>query len=86
VLLHLKLPNISGLDVLRRIRDDERTRRLPVVIPTSSNKAQDPISGYDLVANSYVRKPVDVTALADAARQLGMYWLLLNEAPPIRSH
>jgi two-component system, response regulator len=84
VLLDLKLPELDGLEVLRRLRADERTKLLPVVILTSSNEEQDLISGYSLGANSYVRKPVDFMQFIEAARQLGLYWLVLNEAPPRR--
>jgi two-component system response regulator len=84
VLLDLKLPKVEGLEVLRRVRADERTRLLPVVILTSSNEEQDRIAGYGLGANSYVRKPVDFSQFLDAARHLGLYWLVLNEAPPVR--
>jgi two-component system response regulator len=84
VLLDLKLPKFDGLEVLRRIRGDERTKRLPVVILTSSKEERDLLAGYDLGANSYVRKPVDFTAFAEAVRQLGLYWLVLNESPPER--
>ncbi len=82
ILLDLNLPKLSGLDVLSRIRAEERTRRLPVVILTTSGEEKDVIGGYDLGANSYVRKPVDFAEFADAARHLGLYWLLLNEPPP----
>jgi CheY-like chemotaxis protein len=81
VLLDLKLPKVMGLDVLRRLRADERTKRLPVVVLTSSNEERDIITSYDLGANSFVRKPVDFAQFLDAARQLGLYWLVLNEAP-----
>jgi two-component system response regulator len=83
ILLDLKLPKIDGLEVLRRIRKDERTKLLPVVILTSSNEDKDRITGYSLGANSYVRKPVDFTRFIEAVKQLGLYWLLLNESPPI---
>lgn len=82
VLLDLKLPKIDGLEVLRRIRADERTRMAPVVILTSSNEDEDRLKGYSLGANSYVRKPVDFDEFVKAAGQLGLYWLLLNESPP----
>jgi two-component system response regulator len=82
VLLDLNLPLVSGLDVLRRIREDPRTRLLPVVILTSSKEEQDLMEGYRLGANSYVRKPVDFGEFLEATRQLGLYWLVLNEAPP----
>ncbi len=81
-LLDLKLPKIPGLEILRRIRADARTRRLPVVILTSSREEQDLAAGYDLGANSYIRKPVDFTQFAEAIGQLGLYWLVWNEAPP----
>lgn len=82
VLLDLKLPKIDGLEVLRRIRAEEHTRLLPVVILTSSNEEEDRLRGYALGANSYVRKPVDFDAFIRAAGQLGLYWLLLNQSPP----
>ena len=84
VLLDLKLPKVDGLGVLRRIRSDERTRLLPVVIVTSSKEEQDLIDGYSLGANSYVQKPVDFVQFSDAVKQLGLYWLLLNEPPPMK--
>lgn len=82
VLLDLKLPKVDGLEVLRRVRADERTRLLPVVILTSSREEQDLVNGYRLGCNSYVRKPVNFDEFVEAARQLGLYWLVLNEAPP----
>lgn len=82
VLLDLKLPKIDGLEVLRRVRDDERTKRVPVVILTSSDKQEDIARGYDLGCNSFVRKPVEFDRFAEAVTQLGLYWLLLNEPPP----
>ncbi len=84
VLLDLKLPKIDGLNVLRQLRADPRTKLLPIVILTSSNEEQDRITGYDLGANSYVRKPVDFNQFIDAVRQLGLYWLILNEPAPTR--
>jgi len=85
VLLDLKLPKVDGLEVLGRLRADDRTRRVPVVILTSSNEEGDVASGYDLGVNSYIRKPVDFAQFAAAIQQLGLYWLLLNEPPPLRA-
>jgi two-component system response regulator len=82
ILLDLKLPRVPGLEVLKRIRADARTRRAPVVILTTSVEEQDLASGYDLGVNSYVRKPVDFGRFAAAVEQLGLYWLMLNEGPP----
>jgi two-component system response regulator len=82
VLLDLNLPGLDGLEVLRRIRADERTRRLPVVILTSSDEDSDKLAGYDLGANGYVRKPVDFLQFSEAVNRLGLYWLLVNEPPP----
>ena len=86
VLLDLKLPRVDGFEVLRRLREDHRTKLLPVVILTTSNEEQDRIKGYGLGANSFVRKPVQFDQFIEAVRQLGLYWLILNEpAPTLRS-
>ena len=82
VILDLKLPKLDGLGVLRAVRGDERTRLIPVVILTSSKEEQDLIQGYALGANSYVRKPVDFAEFLEAARVLGVYWLMMNHPPP----
>lgn len=84
ILLDLKLPKVDGLEVLRQLRADERTRLLPVVILTSSDEERDIVESYSLGGNSYVRKPVDFDQFGEAVRHLGLYWLLLNQVPPSR--
>jgi len=85
-LLDLKLPKVDGLEVLRRIREDERTKLMPVIILTTSEEESDRLAGYSLGANSYIRKPVDFSQFIEAVRQLGLYWLVLNESPPEPGH
>ena len=82
ILLDLRLPKIDGMEVLRRMRGDERTKLLPVVILTSSKEERDLTNGYKLGANSYIRKPVDFVQFSEAIRQVGLYWLIINEPPP----
>jgi CheY-like chemotaxis protein len=83
VLLDLKLPRIDGLEVLRRVRSDPRTQFLPVVVLTTSSEEGDILDSYSIGCNSYIRKPVDFLQFSEAIRQLGMYWLLMNESPPV---
>jgi CheY-like chemotaxis protein len=82
ILLDLKLPRVDGIEVLRRLREDERTKLVPVVVLTTSSEEQDMLNSYSLGCNSYIRKPVDFVQFSEAIRQLGMYWLLMNEPPP----
>jgi CheY-like chemotaxis protein len=83
ILLDLKLPRVDGIEVLRRLRKDDRTKLVPVVVLTTSSEEQDMLDSYSLGCNSYIRKPVDFIQFSEAIRQLGMYWLLMNEPPPV---
>ncbi|MDQ2898293.1 MAG: response regulator [Acidobacteriota bacterium] len=85
VLLDINLPKLSGLEVLRRLRKDPRTKLLPIVILTSSNEEEDLLNGYQLGVNSYIRKPVDYNAFMEAVKQLGVYWLSLNQCVPVNA-
>ncbi len=82
ILLDLQLPKIGGMEVLRKVREDERTKRVPVVIMTTSDEEEDIVNGYNGGANSYLRKPVDFTEFMNAVKQLEMYWMVLNTPPP----
>ncbi|MEI8131971.1 MAG: response regulator [Leptolinea sp.] len=83
ILLDIKLPKVDGLEVLRQIRENENTRRLPVVMLTSSNEEQDVATSYDHGVNSYIRKPVDFNQFVESIQQMGLYWLVINEPPPL---
>jgi CheY-like chemotaxis protein len=85
ILLDLKLPKVDGLDVLREIRSNSRTRPLPVVILTSSKEERDMVAGYQLGVNSYIQKPVDFSQFRETVKQLGLYWLLINQPPPAKA-
>lgn len=85
ILLDIKLPKIDGLEVLRQLRQHPRTRRYPVVMLTTSTEDRDLLSGYDLGANSYVRKPVDYNEFVEAVKSMGLYWLLVNASPPLEA-